>query len=154
MDPNITGRAITPLPSKTSTQIKNIVVLDVTNESHGNATGIGGADITTKRVINKIDFNAMYTNIMTSGAFAAAKLPVILNNDEEAIRVAIKCTPRDYINDVKIVRIKDTLHLNEIEVSENYLSDIINDEKFEILSRDGASLQFNKTGWLLDNLPR
>lgn len=148
MDPNITGRAITPLPVKTSIQIKNVVVLDITAASHGNATGIGGADITTKQVIDKINFNSMYTNVMTSGALVAAKLPVILNNDEEAIRVALRCTPRENIKDVKIVRIKDTLHLTDIEVSENYLPMILNNDRFEILMK-GISFQFDKHGMLL-----
>lgn len=148
MDPNITGRAVTPLPVKTPARIKNIVVLDITDASHGNATGIGGADITTKQVIDKIDFNSMYTNVMTSGALIAAKLPVILNNDKEAIGVALRCTPREHIADVKVVRIKDTLHLTDIEVSENYLPQIAADNRFELLM-PGASFQFDRLGRLL-----
>lgn len=147
MDPNITGRAVTPLPMKAPIPIKCIVVLDITESSHGNATGIGGADITTKRVVEKIDFNAMYTNVMTSGALVAARLPVILNNDEEAVRVAIKCTPRERIEDVKVVRILDTLHMTEIEVSENYLPALCGNDRFEILGE--SALRFDERGSLI-----
>ncbi len=147
MDPNITGRAVTPLPLKALLPIKCIVVLDITEASHGNATGIGGADITTKHVVNKIDFNAMYTNIITSRAFAAAKLPIILNNDEEAIRVAIKCISSYHPEDVKVVRILDTLHMTEIEVSDNYFSTLCNNENFEILGK--SELRFNRFGRLV-----
>jgi len=146
MDPNITGRAITPLPMKSQIPIRNIVVLDITEASQGNATGIGGADITTKEVIEKNDFNAMYTNVMTSGALRAARLPIILNNDNEAIRVAIKCTPRERIEDVKVVCIQDTLHMTDILVSENYLPYIKKNERFKILGEE--RLQFDKFGRL------
>jgi hypothetical protein len=147
MDPNITGRTVTPLLMKAPTLIKYIVVLDVTELSHGNATGIGGADITTKRVVKKIDFNAMYTNVIASGALLAAKLPVILNNDEEAIRVAIKCASREHIKDVTVVRILDTLHMTEIEVSENYLPTLYDNDRFEILGE--SALRFNECGDLI-----
>jgi hypothetical protein len=147
MDPNITGRSITPLPVKTSCQIANIVVLNLTDASHGNATGIGGADITTRRVLDKIDFNSMYTNIFTSGALVAAKLPVVLGTDEDAIRVAIKCIPKDGIGDVRIVHIKDTLHMADIEVSENCLSGMTNDDRFEILEK-GIEFRFDGSGTL------
>jgi hypothetical protein len=124
MDPNITGRAITPLPMSASTLIRCIVVLDLTSASHGNATGIGGADITTRHVVKKIDFANTYTNVLTSGAFPAARLPMVLNSDEDAVRAAILCAPRERLDDVKIVVISDTLHLSEIFISQNYLPSI------------------------------
>ncbi len=145
MDPNVTGRAIAPVPVKIATDIKLIAVLDVTPASHGNATGIGGADITTKWVIEKIDFHATYTNVFTSGALMAAKLPVIVNSDEEAIRVCLRCAPRERMEDVKVVRIRDTLHLSEIEVSENYLPVLSKDVRFEVLSK-GEELRFDGDG--------
>lgn len=120
MDPNITGRTITPLPMAAPVRIGSIVVLDITEASHGNATGIGGAEFTTRRVVKKIDFESMYTNVLTSGAVIAAQLPVIMNNDEEAVRTAIRIAPRNKIESVKVVRIVDTLHMGEILVSENY----------------------------------
>lgn len=149
MDPNVTGRSITPLPVKIDTDIKSIVVLDITDASHGNATGIGGADITTKRAVEKIDFAAMYTNVFTSGALGAARIPVVLDTDEEAIRVAMKCIPKGNIRDVRIVRIKDTLHLTDIEVSENYLPEISDDSRFAIKTL-GMDLRFDESRTLLD----
>ena len=148
MDPNVTGRVIAPVPVKIGTDIKLIAVLDVTPASHGNATGIGGADITTKEVIKKIDFQATYTNVFTSGALMAAKLPVIVNSDEEAIRVCLRCAPCEKVENVRVVRIRDTLHLSEIEVSENYLPALSTDMRFEVLSK-GKELCFDTDGRII-----
>jgi Uncharacterized conserved protein (DUF2088). len=148
MDPNITGRAISPLPREVHVPIHCIVVLDLTAASHGNATGIGAADITTRQVVEKIDFGSTYTNVFTSGALTSARLPVVLNHDADAIRAAVCCAPREKFEDVKVVHIKDTLHMAEIEVSENYLPLINGDKRIEILS-EAKRMQFNVDGRLL-----
>ena len=120
MDPNITGRSITPLPMTAPTPILTIVALNLTEASHGNATGIGGADIIPRHLLDTVDLESTYTNVLTSGALTAAKLPIVLPDDEAAIRTALSCAPRKHIDDVKIVYIQDTLHLGELWVSENY----------------------------------
>lgn len=151
MDPNITGRAITPLPRTPSVPIHCIVVLDITGPSHGNANGIGAADLTTCRVAESINFNAMYTNILTSGAYMAAKLPVILKDDETAIRAAACCTPKRGKKYVKMVHIRDTLHLSEIEVSDNYLEEIKRKNRIEVLS-EPKQLRFDGDGRIVSDL--
>lgn len=133
MDPNITGRTITPLPMDAPVRIGTIVALDLTEASHGNATGIGGAEFTTRRVIRKIDFDSMYTNVLTSGAVIAAQLPVIMNDDEHAVRAAIRSAPKDSLDHVKVVRILDTLHMGDILVSENYLDYLSTRNDVEII---------------------
>lgn len=148
MDPNITGRSISPAPAKRSIPIHSIVVLDLTDASHGNATGIGGADITTRRLAEKIDLNATYTNVLTSGALMAARLPVILNNDKQAIQAAVCCIPRESPRDVKVVRIKDTLHMTEIQVSANYFPFLSTEKRIQILGGP-AVMQFDDQGQLI-----
>ena len=133
LDPNITGRAITSLPMTAPVPIRTIVALNLTEASHGNATGIGGADITTKKVIEQIDFKSLYTNVFTSGALPAAKLPIFLNTEEEAVKVAIRCTPGKAPAEVRIVYINDTLHMEEILVSEAYKDTIEADPRIEVL---------------------
>ena len=102
------------------TPILTIVALNLTEASHGNATGIGGADIIPRHLLDTVDLESTYTNVLTSGALTAAKLPIVLPDDEAAIRTALSCAPRKHIDDVKIVYIQDTLHLGELWVSENY----------------------------------
>jgi hypothetical protein len=94
--------------------ITTIVVLGLTPESHGNANGVGLADLTTRRLVDAIDFKATYANVLTTRIWSAGRLPLILDSDREAVETAVGATPPDQ---VRLVRIKDTLHLEELEIS-------------------------------------
>jgi len=134
MDPNITGRGESgPVPGFDGPQIKRIVVLGVTPESHGNAAGVGLADLITDEVYNAIDRRSLYTNVLTSGSLDAGKIPVTLPDAASAIRAAMTCIPGTNPEDVTIVRIKDTLHLEEISVSANLLPLIKDISNIDIL---------------------
>jgi hypothetical protein len=98
--------------------VSTIVVLGLTPETHGNANGIGLADLTTRRLVDSIDYKATYTNVLTTRLWSAGRLPVILETDREAIETAIGEAPPDRI---RLVRIKNTLHLEEMEISEALL---------------------------------
>jgi hypothetical protein len=95
--------------------VSAIVVLGLTPETHGNANGVGLADITTRRLVDSIDYKATYTNVLTTRLWSAGRLPVIMETDQEAIEVAVGETPP---SEVRFVRIKNTLHLEELEISE------------------------------------
>ncbi|MFT5875410.1 MAG: hypothetical protein ACI8WT_004403 [Clostridium sp.] len=125
MDPNVTGRPGSYLNEGFEAPlIRKIVVLDITKESHGNGAGIGMCDISTVGCVSKIDLGTMYTNSITATILGPSKLPTIMNNDKEAIIIAIKTCTRIEFENVKIVRIKNTLELDEIEVSEVYYDSI------------------------------
>jgi len=66
MDPTVTGRAASKLPGFVAPPITRVALLDITEESHGNATGMGVADMITMRMFNKIDLGDTYTNTITS----------------------------------------------------------------------------------------
>ena len=90
---------------------------------HGsNGNGIGNADFTTLACANTIDFDAMYTNAITAGVSEGAKMPLILASDRAALVVAIDMSVGVTAETAKIVRIKNTLELTHIEVSEPLLS--------------------------------
>jgi hypothetical protein len=98
--------------------VSAIVVLGLTPETHGNANGVGLADITTRRLVDSIDYKATYTNVLTTRLWSAGRLPVIMETDREAIEVAVgEALP----SEVRFVRIKNTLHLEELEISEALL---------------------------------
>jgi len=112
MDTNVIGRA-----KGIDRDIKIIIALDLTEKTHGNACGIGFADLTTRKLFDKIDFNATYTNILTSGTLKGGFLPIVLENDEQAIKAAMKLVKKNE-KEVRLVRIKNTLEIIEMEVSE------------------------------------
>jgi len=149
MDPNVTGRPGSALSEGfEAPPIQKIVVLGITPQSHGNGAGIGMADISTIRCINDIDFGTMYTNSITATILNPSKIPVVLNTDQEALAVAFKTCNRVTSQNIKIVRIKNTLDLNEIEVSEAFIPMISDRKEIEILSKP-YPLQFNNGGWLI-----
>ena len=120
MDPNITGRFPADCASG-GADVQRIVALDITEQSHGNGLGLGLADYTVTRAFDKFDFEAVYPNIITNSLPPTGKLPVILANDLLAIRAAIQtCTRIDY-DAPAIVRIKDTLHMEYMFISEALL---------------------------------
>lgn len=122
MDPNVTGRSESgELPGFTGPTIRRIVVLSLSEGTHGNACGIGLADLITEHCYQQIDRRITYTNIMTSGSLEAGKFPVALPDEESAIRAALSCMPGIDPEKATVVRIRDTLHLQDIAVSENLL---------------------------------
>lgn len=149
MDPNVTGRPGSGLPGfSNAPTIQKIVVLDVTPESHGNGVGIGLADITTRRCVEKIDLGAVYTNAITATILDPAKLPVFMNTDKEAIAIALKTCNRITPDTVRIVRIKNTLELHRIWVSPALVHEV---ENSDTLSVEGveAAMMFNASGRFL-----
>lgn len=105
-------------------KISRIVVLDVTGESHGNVLGIGLADITTKRVLEKTDFRSTAVNAINSMSPEQGRLPVVMDSDMEAIQAALRSLGALKKEECRIIHIKNTSFLEEMEVSIPVLEEI------------------------------
>lgn len=133
-DPNILGKSSVlkqfslPVP-----KIDRMVLLGVTPQSHGNAIGLGLFDVTVKSVFEKLDYEAMYANAIACRCIEDCKVPLVAGNEEEAIRVAVKCIRGVRKDRLRIVKIKNTLELEYIQVSNAVLYDIREDERIRIL---------------------
>jgi hypothetical protein len=122
MDPNITGRYPTPYASG-GPDIAKLAVLDLTDATHGNANGMGKADVVTRRLVDKTNFPMTYCNALTSTVFEPVKMPMVMDCDRDAVAAAVKtCNARDLAK-ARVVRITDTLHLDEIRISESLLAE-------------------------------
>ena len=122
MDPNITGRFCQYYTGTPNFTAKRVVVLDLTEATHGNFIGIEAADVTTRRVLDKADTDETYPNSLTS--CGNQHMPMHMKSDKEAIQCAIKiCTGIDLENP-RIIRIPDTLHVTDIMVSESMLPEV------------------------------
>lgn len=97
---------------------KRLVVLNLTDESDGNASGFGLADISTRKAFEKMDMLKTYPNLMTSRTVNGGKIPLIMDDDYDALRCGIKTAPDVDYNNMRIVHIKNTLSLGVIEISE------------------------------------
>jgi hypothetical protein len=143
IDPNIIGRIkISGQKEPDKPHIKAIVVSDLTEMSYGNALGIGLADVITKKLYNKIDFPATYTNAFTSSFLERAKIPVVAASDKVAFTFALRSCGYIKEGEEKIIRIKDTLHLNELYISKSVIGLIHGSAGIELIE-DNVKL-FNR----------
>jgi hypothetical protein len=147
-DPNITGRNCRFVEWNMKPFVKKIVMLGLTEETHGNATGLGSADVITMTLFKQMDVGYTYANVITSNYLDGAAIPIIMNTEQDAIALAVKTVLRVKPQDCKIVRIKNTLMVRDIEVSEPLLETIrANPMKFEVLSAP-APMAFDGDGRL------
>ena len=149
IDPNITGRnrdllGVFPHP----VQVKRLFVRDLTDGSKGNATGIGLADITTQRLVDKIDYAATYKNCITGLSPEKAAVPMHFGDDRNAIEVALECVGLVSAVGSKIVRIKNTLRMDILEVSEAYAETLQKRPDLEIIAGPNR-MEFNRENNLL-----
>ena len=146
MDVNILGRVTQPVLNEWDTpRIKRIAALDLTEASHGNALGMGLADTITRRFANKIDFSATYANVLAAGVLDRGKMPVICENDKDAIAAALNSIEKMETEKARLVFIHNTLELNIIKVSKSILEEIHNLPSIEVL-RGGYRLEFDDQG--------
>lgn len=126
IDTNIIGRMkINGQREPVKPRIKSILACDLTSESHGNASGVGLADVITRKLYNKIDPEVTYTNIVTSSFLERGKIPVVAGSDREALFVALRSCGFIEPGKEKLIRVRDTLHLDELLISDTVL-DLIN----------------------------
>jgi len=126
-------------------QIKKILVLDLTPETHGNALGVGLAHIITRKLYRKIDFKATYANTITSTFLERSRIPLIVDTDKEALDIALKTIWNLPGTKPRIIIIRNTLKLDKIYVSEAIWEDI--KDKDNIVSKENwKDLDFDEEG--------
>ena len=125
MDSNVIGR----MPREVgldpdAPRYVRILVRDLTAKTAGNAVGMGLADFATRRLADKVDFHATCTNVLTASVSLGAKLPIIFETDRDAIEGALKTIGLTESPDAKVARIKSTLALEYLHVSEALLPEV------------------------------
>ncbi|MCC6445961.1 MAG: DUF2088 domain-containing protein [Armatimonadetes bacterium] len=124
MDPNIMGRVCIQGENWVRRpRVHTLAVLDLTEATHGNGVGLGFADFTVQRLIDKIDWQVTLINALVSGFLDRMKVPVTLPNDRALLEACADHNRRKRPQDLRIVRIKDTLHIDEMHVSEPLLEE-------------------------------
>jgi hypothetical protein len=132
IDTNVVGRfwlpgEVDPL----SPTIGSIVVLDLSEDTHGNAIGMGLADLTTQRLVSKIDYPSTFVNALTSGHPLCGKTPVFLPTDRDAITIALQTCGTVDTKNARVVRIRNTLRLEKLWISESLLEEVKADPKLQ-----------------------
>ncbi|MEU8226614.1 DUF2088 domain-containing protein [Kribbella sp. NPDC048915] len=133
MDTNVIGRCwVHGIPEFESPSIAAISVHSLSPASHGNASGLGLADVIPARLLEQVDFRASYVNALTSGAGGArrSRLPMVMEDDEAAVLAAVTMCGRRHWSELRLARIRDTLSPNELMVTPALLTEAA--ERFDL----------------------
>ncbi len=152
LDTNITGRNVYGYTQgvpwcEGMTGIYRIVVCDLSEESDGNAVGMGSVDFATQRFADKIDHNVTTVNAVTACCPHNARTPVIRPNDRDALTMALRSVQRRPEGPL-VAYIRDTLELERIYLSAACRALIGEDDSIEIMS-EPAPLKFDGDGNLV-----
>ena len=149
MDTNVIGRMMLPgVVEPEVPGVSRIVVRDLSERTHGNANGVGLADIITRRLFERIDFKATYANAFTSTFLNRAYIPVVMETDREAVSAVFDLLRMEDPSQVRVVRITNTLKLERIQISEALVREFGGDPDLEQES-DLEPLVFSDAGALL-----
>lgn len=148
MDTNIIGRINIRGEADNTPYITRICLFDITPQCHGNALGIGLADIIPKKLYDKIDWQVTYENVLTSRFVERGFTPIIQPTDKDVINTALQTCGFRTKDTLKLARIKDTLHIDEIYVTNPLLDKITNNKNIQIIEKN-IPLVFNKGGDLV-----
>lgn len=144
LDTNVIGRIMfIGEKEPESPKITRIVVLDLTEESHGNAIGIGLADYTTQGLVDKIDPIATSTNAIAAVTPEKGRIPIALKTDKEAVETAFATIREVNPEEARVVHIKNTLEIAEFDVSEALLEEVKGKENLK-LGKELGTISFDR----------
>ncbi|MGD0862001.1 MAG: lactate racemase domain-containing protein [Candidatus Limnocylindrales bacterium] len=150
MDSNVVGRYYAG-PTGAGPSIQRIVVRDLTAETEGNAVGIGLADVVLRRAVEKMDAHKTYMNSITAKTPEGARVALTVDTDRQALSVAIACCVKVEPLDARIIRIRDTKHLELLYVSEPALQEVLGTGGCEIVQPPDA-IEFDRAGMFASSL--
>ena len=150
MDTNVVGRKY--LDHRTAEhetpKVKWIAVRGLTKETHGNAAGIGIAEFCTRRAVEQTDWRITKINCMTAGHPQGAMTPVVFDSDRELLSAALPALGMTEPKNARILWIRDTLHVAEVECSEPYLDEAMQRDDLQIIASP-RKMAFDGQGNLL-----
>jgi hypothetical protein len=140
------GSRLSPEPEKPV--IRRIMVSDLTDLTHGNATGLGPADVITRRLHDKTDYTTTAINYIVGAQLEIAKTPLVMENDRDALTVCMMTVGLTPYAEQKIMRVKNTLCLDELDISQAYLPELQGRTDLEII-RQPRPLQLDADGYFV-----
>jgi hypothetical protein len=150
MDTKVIGRVMNIYETEvTSPRVTRIVLRDLSEKTHGNALGVGLADFVTKRLVEKIDHKATYINSITAVTPEKGRLPIVCENDREALDFALATAGPPDMDRIRIVWIRNTSRLSDMFVSQGMLAEAEAKENVEI-DGEGDEMRFDRDGNLVE----
>ncbi len=135
IDTKVVGRIMVKgVPEPESPKINKLAVLRLSPNSYGNAVGIGLADLTTKKLVDAIDYEAMYINLVPTTYLERGKVPPHFATEEETVGVAFKTLGKTKPEEARVIVCENTLHINTLLVSEAVYNEI--KDKVDLIEED------------------
>ena len=148
MDSSITGRIMAHgIPDPESPDTKILAVLDLTEKTQGNAVGLGVADLTTERLVRKVNRQSTYVNTIVGGFPEQGKIPMFFATDRELLQAAARLIGSVPFHEARVIRAKNTLIMNELLISERLVQEVQNLDRVEIIG-DPGEWEFDEHGLL------
>ncbi len=144
-DPNVLGKPCSEFVRNDDPYVNKAAVLDLTEATHGNASGVGTVEVITKKLYDKIDFRATYANAITTTGLGIAKVPMVMENEKEAIMTLTGAANASSDVQTRMIIVTDSLHVSEFYISEALLEEAGRHPQIEILS-EPFELEFNEKG--------
>ncbi|HEY3368106.1 MAG TPA: DUF362 domain-containing protein [Symbiobacteriaceae bacterium] len=148
MDSNVVGRYYTG-PTGTGPDVQRIIVRDLTPGTEGNAVGIGMADVVLNQVVRKMDTPKTFMNCITAKTPEGARIALSVESDREAVVIALACCLKVEPATARILRVRDTKHLERFYASEPLLPDLLATGTCELVG-GLHPIEFDHDGMLLD----
>jgi hypothetical protein len=152
-DPNVINRDVIgagrPTEEPIKPRIQRMIIRDLTEDTEGNATGIGMADVVLRRAVAKMDPVATYMNMITAKAPQGARIPLTVDTDRQALYVALACCLKTEQETAHIARIEDTKHLETFWASEHLLPEFLESGRVEVTG-DLQPIEFDRDGMLAE----
>lgn len=147
-DPNISGAFPTPYATG-GLQAERRVCLGLSKASHGCGYGCGLFDTISKRLYDQLDLDATYTNAITNTVLTAVRIPMMLPNDRDAIKTALRCCNHGDLAHPRIIRIANTAHIEKIYISEALVEEARKNPNLELVGKP-KPFPFDERGNLTD----
>ena len=122
------------VPEPETPKINKLAILRLSPNSYGNAVGIGLADLTTQKLVDMIDYEAMYINLVPTTYLERGKVPPHFATEKETIAVALKTLGKVKPEEARVIVCENTLHISKLLVSEAVYNEI--KDKVELLEED------------------
>lgn len=152
-DPNVINRDVAgmlpPNEEPLKPHIQRVIMRDLTDDTDGNATGVGMGDFVLRRLVDRMDPVPTYMNTITAKSPQGARIPITVENDRQAIQIALASCLKIQPETSRIMRIQDTKHVESFWASEELLPDILEEGRVT-QTGDLREIGFDAAGMLLD----
>ncbi len=135
MDTNVVGRKYLDHRAADDEypKVKRIILRGLTEETHGNATGLGLAEFCLSRLVRQMNVQATRVNCLTGGHPTGAMQPLDYETDQEILDVALSTIGLIAPEDARLMWIRDTLDVAEVECSAAYWDEANQRDDLEVL---------------------